>query len=332
MEALVRARSLAGFEDCVRSLGGDAGSILRLVGLPERILKDPLHWISFKACLGAFQLAGYTLKEPAFGVKLNGFRDFTYMGPLFLTAQHSETIRAALNTVSRYLGIQNTGYHTALSVGAKTCARSYHMSPQLRGIADQWIEESLLGTRNFIAQIANSKVPVVHVTVRHRALRSAESYASAYGAPVLFEQETDSVVIEREFMEQPIPNRDPNIQKFITEYLDQRVLPAGGEVVSATRGLLETFIPMGQAKIENVAHHLTVHPRTLQRRLSESGWSFSQLLEEQRRLMAERLLREGNLPLSNIASFLGYSDQSAFNHAFERWHGTSPSRWNRRSV
>lgn len=43
--------------------------------------------------------------------------------------------------------------------------------------------------------------------------------------------------------------------------------------------------------------------------------------------MAERLIKEGSLPLSNIAYYLGYADQSSFNHAFERWHGIAPSRW-----
>jgi AraC-like DNA-binding protein len=94
---------------------------------------------------------------------------------------------------------------------------------------------------------------------------------------------------------------------------------------------VEALIPMGQANIEVVSEHLTMHPRTLQRRLKDSGWSFSRVLEEQRRAMAERLLKDGNLPLSHVASYLGYAEQSAFNHAFERWHGVSPTRWKRQT-
>jgi AraC-like DNA-binding protein len=329
MEALVRARSLAGFDPCVRALGGDPTSILRLVGLQNRDLKDPLRWISFKACLRAFQLASRTLNEPAFGSKLVRFRDFTHLGPLLLMAQHSENITTALRSVSRYLSIQNTGYRTAFELASDTCVRTYEMAPQMRLVADQWIEESLLSTRNLIALLTGDRVPVVRFSVRHKPTRAYEAYLADYQAPILFEQDVDGVFIERKFAEHIIPNRDPNIQKFVTEYLDERVLPSNAEIEAATRSLLETLIPMGKAKIEYVAQHLNLHPRTLQRRLNEHGWRFSKLLEEQRRVMAERLLREGNLPLSNIANFLGYSEQSAFNHAFERWHGVSPSRWNK---
>lgn len=328
----MRARFMTGFDGCVRSLGGEPDSILDMVGLSLRDIKDPVRWVSFKACLRALQLASRTFNEPAFGIKLQRSRDFSFLGPLLLIAQHSENLTAALHNVSRFLGIQNTGYHTSFVLGADTCIRSYEMAPELRLVGDQFIEESLLSTKDVIALITAETVPVVRYCMRHRALRPYNDYLADYGAPVLFGQEFDGVVIERRFADHEIPNRDPNIQKFVLEYLDERILPALGEVIGATRNLLEALIPMGQARIEMIAEHLHLHPRTLQRRLNENGYSFSQLLEEQRRTMAERMLRDRNLPLSNIANYLGYAEQSAFNHAFERWHGISPTRWSRQNA
>lgn len=325
--ALVRARALTGFDVCVRQLGGDPAALLTMVGLQSQDLQDPTRWISFKAWLRATQLAARLLNAPSFGVQLSRARDFSYLGPLLLVAQHAEDLATALQGVSRYLGIQNTGYRTAFTLTADTCVRSYEMSPELRRLADQFIEESLVSTTRLISLITGEPAPVVRYAVRHEPLRPLESYAADFPAPIDFGQDLDGVVLDRAFAEHPIPNRDANIQRFVLDYLDERILPTSGEVVSATRSLVEALIPMGQARIEVVAEHLAMHPRTLQRRLNDSGWSFSKLLEEQRRAMAERLLRDGNLPLSNVASFLGYAEQSAFNHAFERWHGVSPTRW-----
>jgi AraC-like DNA-binding protein len=36
--------------------------------------------------------------------------------------------------------------------------------------------------------------------------------------------------------------------------------------------------------------------------------------------------------MGNLAYMLGYADQSAFNHAFRRWHGTTPRRWRRQPL
>jgi AraC-like DNA-binding protein len=329
--ALVRARALSGFDTCVRTLGGDPTSLLSVVGLHAGDMQDPQRWISFKAYLRALELASRTLGEPGFGVKMHRARDFSYLGPLLIVAQHSETLTSALRNISRYLSIQNTGYRTAFAVGPDSCVRSYEMASDLRRIGDQFIEESLMSTWKLISTLTGESVPVIRFAMRHRPLRAYDAYLADYGAPVLFEQEFDGVVIERRFAEQPIPNRDENIQRFVLDYLDERILPSSGEVVSATRNLIEALIPMGQASIETISEHLTMHPRTLQRRLKDSGWSFSRVLEEQRKAMAERMLKDGNLPLSHVASYLGYAEQSAFNHAFERWHGISPTRWKRQA-
>jgi AraC-like DNA-binding protein len=51
------------------------------------------------------------------------------------------------------------------------------------------------------------------------------------------------------------------------------------------------------------------------------------LLDEVRRANARRLLEDTEIPLSELAGILGYSEASAFTRAFRRWEGTSPARW-----
>jgi AraC-like DNA-binding protein len=48
--------------------------------------------------------------------------------------------------------------------------------------------------------------------------------------------------------------------------------------------------------------------------------------------MAQEYLATSKLPMGNLAQLLGYADQSAFNHAFRRWHGMTPRQWCERSV
>lgn len=68
--------------------------------------------------------------------------------------------------------------------------------------------------------------------------------------------------------------------------------------------------------------HLT--GRTPQRRLGEHGASHRRLVEEVRRDLAERLLARGELPIGEIAFLAGFSDPTAFHHAFVRWNGVPP--------
>ncbi|MGC3988816.1 MAG: helix-turn-helix transcriptional regulator [Chthoniobacteraceae bacterium] len=79
--------------------------------------------------------------------------------------------------------------------------------------------------------------------------------------------------------------------------------------------------------IQDVARQMGLSPRTLQRRLTESGTTFQQLLESARRDLARHYLRHSSLELNETAYLLGYEDANSFFRAFQTWEGTTPGRW-----
>jgi AraC-like DNA-binding protein len=86
------------------------------------------------------------------------------------------------------------------------------------------------------------------------------------------------------------------------------------------------------ADMERVAGHLHLSSRTLRRRLIEEGTSFRTLQDEVRQALAEELLAAGGLSLEEIAERLGYGELSNFIHAFKRWKGTTPGRYQRETA
>jgi AraC-like DNA-binding protein len=72
-------------------------------------------------------------------------------------------------------------------------------------------------------------------------------------------------------------------------------------------------------------------PRTLQRRLRERGIIYAALIDQVRRRLSSRYLADAKLSLGEIAYLLGYSESSAFNRAYRRWTGRTPSA-DRRSI
>ncbi|MGV8995982.1 MAG: AraC family transcriptional regulator ligand-binding domain-containing protein [Parvibaculaceae bacterium] len=328
MEGLVRARALSGFNECVKQMGGDPDAILGACGISAKVMADPQGWVSFGACLKAYELASRLLQEPAFGVKHAARRDLSYLGPLILYARHASHLRAAVEDFRRYFYLHNTGYRTVMEQGASVSTLTYHMPEKLRASGNQWIEATMLSTQRMLVHImGGEELTVERLLFRHAPLRPLKDYDDAFGVPVLFEQRADGAVIDNCKLDLAVPHHDTMIHEFMERYLQERLPQLDDNLVATTRVLLETLIPTAQGKLEVVAEHLHIHPRTFQRRLQETGFSFSELLDDQRRLMAERLLNEGKLPLVNIAFLLGYAEQSAFNHAFERWYGVAPSKW-----
>ncbi len=99
------------------------------------------------------------------------------------------------------------------------------------------------------------------------------------------------------------------------------------DVITRVRLAIQQLLPSGAVSEERVANIVDVNSRTLHRRLSENGETFSSLLKEVRMQLAERHLVKDNYNVTEVAFMLGYSDSSAFSRAFKSWFGISPSQF-----
>ncbi len=101
-----------------------------------------------------------------------------------------------------------------------------------------------------------------------------------------------------------------------------------GEIEPLRREIARMLVK-GESGIEHLAHATGTSVRTLQRRLKEAGVSYNDLQNDVRKTLALNLLENETLALAEIAFSLGYSEVSAFNHAFRRWVGQSPGDYRR---
>lgn len=87
---------------------------------------------------------------------------------------------------------------------------------------------------------------------------------------------------------------------------------------------IEPLLASGRAGVETIARALGLSRQTLYRRLKEEGTTFEQLLDQVRRRLALRFVREQGLSVKEASWRLGFSDPSAFSRAYKRWTGESP--------
>ena len=85
-----------------------------------------------------------------------------------------------------------------------------------------------------------------------------------------------------------------------------------------------------QSRCRELAQTLSLHRRTLSRRLRAQGTTFQAVLDEVRLEAARQLLQGTRTPIEEIAAALCYADVSAFTRAFRRWTGAAPGEWRRR--
>ena len=108
-----------------------------------------------------------------------------------------------------------------------------------------------------------------------------------------------------------------------------RPVDRGEELLARIRAKVRIDLEHGAPTLEEVARHVGLSDRTFQRRMTELGTSFQELLEEARREVAIRCVCDKGIALDRVPASLGYAQKETFWRAFKRWTGTTPLRFRR---
>jgi AraC-like DNA-binding protein len=126
-------------------------------------------------------------------------------------------------------------------------------------------------------------------------------------------------------LDQPFPTCDPTVGEMCERMVAQLAAEQGGCITARVRQALMQLISKGDPRRELVAATLCMSERTLQRRLTEEGTSFIELVDDTRRELAQRYFVNGAYSPTEMSFALGFSDPSNFYRACKRWFGRTPN-------
>jgi AraC-like DNA-binding protein len=165
--------------------------------------------------------------------------------------------------------------------------------------------------------------------VSYPAPAHADVYRDFFGCPTEFGQPNNEIFIDAAWSEGSGSMPDPITHAVVGE-MCQSVLSeledAAGMATTVRRALVDQM-PWRYPDIESMASKLSMHPRTLRRKLEAEGTTYRDILADVRRRLAVEYLRKTRMTTEEIANRLGYSDAANFRHAFSRWTGKSPSEY-----
>ena len=167
------------------------------------------------------------------------------------------------------------------------------------------------------------------VYFKHAARGAVEHYEAHFACPVHFESGRDALLVSEESIDAPNRLGDETIAAFFDRHLEQELasLARDHDLEVRVRRAVANVLSEGVPTLGEIAAELAMSARTLQRRLSERGRSFQGVVDAARKDLAQRLLRETDYSIADIAFLTGFAEQSAFTRAFKRWGGETPHAW-----
>ena len=301
--------------------------ILKKAGLTRRQVNDPDAKIPFHKHAALLTLVAEATGDGCFGLHLSLDVHPRQAGVLGYVLLNSSTLSDALRNLQRYHHVLSEGWEFDFKIDGEEAAFLARMVDPLVEDERQVAEGGMSLMLHICEVITETKITPIRVEFRHDKPKEARTIRKRFGCPIRYGQDRVALVLTRKLLDHAVEAADDELLKILKRHCRQilRTRPRTKELAFEAREMITALLPSGQPMIDDVARELGMSSRTLRRRLADQGLIYKQLVEDVRHKLALRYLRDRRIAFKQVVYLLGYSDLAAFNHAFRRWTGSSPS-------
>jgi AraC-like DNA-binding protein len=323
---MVRTQSLRGYCELVSELRGNPSRLLRKAGIESAALNQLTAFIPFQSLIDLLEQSATELRCPDFGLRLAERQDIGVLDTLAVAMRYSTTVGEAMRCASRYLQVHNAAIAFTVSTSPSRDQTVMEFGVMVEH-AQRWMQTAEHGvglTWRIMTLLSEGRSHLRHIWFPHAPVATEEQYSARFKAPVTFRSDRLALAYASRDLNLPVSESNRELHDLAASYLD-RHLPKGRtpfdqEVRQAITALLGT----SHCSQGEVARALYMHPRSMQRRLHAEGTTFEEIKDDVRRDLAERYLSNPEMPLTQVAALVGYSEQSALTRSCRRWFHTTP--------
>ena len=313
--------------EVLRTLGADPARLLEEVGLSLSLFDTPSNTFTF-ASRG--RLLAHCVERTGcqhLGLLIGERSNLSSLGLVGLLARYSPDVGTALHSLVRYLHHYTRGATTTLIVEGQLVILDYKIHQPATEGTDQVGDGAVAIMVNIMRELCGPEWTPSQVMFAHRKPDNVEPFRRFFRSPLRFDAEQNAIVFLADWLSLRLPEVSPELRRLLKEQISLIEARHRNDFPEQVRIVLRTALLTDRTSAEDIAAVFSIQSRTLNRRLSEFGLSFRDLVEQQRYEIARQALTDTAMDLYDIAALLGYADASAFTRAFRRWSGTTPAAW-----
>lgn len=327
--SVIRSAGLRGFRAAVAELGGDAEQLAAAAGLPAAALDTDDMLVPDHAVAAVLESAAHQLDCPDLGLRVSARQDLDMLGPLALAIRNSPTLAEVMECTARYLFVHAPALNIALDPdpygAADVRALRYEVRSGNRPIPVQGTDLGLGFVHRAIQRLVGERYGLRSVELPYHPAAPTAVYEQFFGAPVRVGRPAALLRVPRELATRSLTGGDEKLHRLAMAFLAAQTAADGTATAPRVRTTVRQLLGTVAPDITAVAELLTVHPRTLQRRLAAEATSFAAILDEVRRERAQYYLTATAMPMTQITALLGLAEQATLTRCCRRWWNSTPT-------
>ncbi|MFA6010805.1 MAG: AraC family transcriptional regulator [Desulfobacteraceae bacterium] len=311
--------------------GIDFNTVAKSSGLELAVLENGEARIPAHMFNALWQNSVAVSKDPCPGLHFGQEMTRHYPGGslLFTMMLNCKTLGDAVTVFVRYHRIMADVIQPVVEKQVDHVHLSWEVfDPEL--VAHPHLSEALICTffsiLNYLAQ--DSLIPA-NVCFTHADPEDADAYRQIFKTPVKFGMEKNELILEAKDLGIRIELANPELYGFLENHAARISHKLDETIVSArVLHMISSMIFKGlQPDLDLISKEMAMSRRSLQEKLKAEKTNFRKIDATARMQIALDQLSKPETAIFDVAFLLGYSDQSAFNHAFKRWTGKTPNEY-----
>ena len=329
----VFARSIRKIAQAVEPYG-NTRHLLKAVSLDIEALQDPVLRIPYADMMILSELAARMIKDTAFGLHVGERVEQHSYGVVGYSVIMSATLGEALRSLERYLPIWTNVGAFQLDVEDFVAHFQWKFSNGSLPEPRHDVEMTMATVVRFNRFSSGAEWKPREVWFKHPKPKDVSEHARIFRAPVRFRMPTDALLLDSGLLSVPLRRANPIANRVITEAAEKALAegPGTASFAQSVLSFIRQRLSSGEFGLEDASRHLGLSRRTLQRKLRQESSSHRRLVEQARRDLSRYLLLGTHATATEASYALGFSEPSAFHHAFQKWYGTPPQNYRRARV
>jgi AraC-like DNA-binding protein len=309
----------------LREMGIDPVGVVARAGLPLEILGHEENSITI---VERGRLYHACVEETGclhFGLLIGQRVGTARLGLVGRLMQNAPTFGDAIRDLVAFQHRYVRGAVVYLLVQGETAFWGYAVYQSNAPATDQVCDVTLTAGFNMVRELSHGRPD--DILLGHAAPAEVGPYRRYFGMTPLFDADQYALALPLSSLKTPVPGADPQLRRRLEQSVASYWATREPTVAEQVVRLIRPRMMSGEVTLEVVADGLAMHSRTLNRRLSEEGASFRQLMNDTRFEVSRQMLQNTRVSVTEIGLALGYADASGFTHAFRRSTGMAPIEW-----
>lgn len=323
-----RVGPLAPLAALLRELGQDPAPVFGAFDLPIEAFDDAERRLPYALLAGVLQRAAELSQREDIGLLLGRRFRIDRFGLLGHLMARARTVGEALNDLLRFFHLQDRGGAVYLRRGRATEVALGYSILDPAGSATAVIHDVVMAiAMQLMRDIAGPGFAAQEVFLQRRRPRRVGAYTRYFAAPLKFDAAQSEVRFAAHWLQVPVAGGDAAAHARVQTQARTAETAVSPGLVERARATAQALLSGGSVSTPQLAAALSLHERTLRRRLARDGVRARQVMAAARFELSRQMLLDTQLTIAAIARALDYADAAAFLRAFRGWAGCTPGAW-----